>query len=84
MHPCLIRRGYAQLRLSFRGAVWNDPTIFHIAIKAALNPVSSLSQNVDIIAQPFSASSRDEVEKEDGVTGSVSNFGFKVILAHWF
>lgn len=53
MHPCLIRRGCVHLRLSFQGAVYKDQTIFHKAVEAALNPGSSLSRNVDIIAQPF-------------------------------
>lgn len=49
----LIRHSCVHLRLFFQGAVYNDQTIFHKAVEAPLNP-ASVSQNVDIIAQPFS------------------------------
>lgn len=50
----LIRQSRVHLRLFFLGAGYNNQTIFHKAGEAALNPGSSLSRNVDIIAQPFS------------------------------
>lgn len=58
INPCLIRstamrqpiRSQHNLGISFQGAVYKDHTVFHKGVEAALNPVSSLSRNVDIIA----------------------------------